>query len=78
LGHAFRRHLQHRHEQLQQMAHTLHALSPLATLERGYAIVLGPDGAVVRHARAVHPGQPVTAKLGQGSIECRVEKCRED
>lgn len=78
LHHALHRHLQHRHEQLQQIAHTLHALSPLATLERGYAIVLGPDGAVVRHARAIQPGQPVTAKLGRGSLECRVEKCREN
>jgi exodeoxyribonuclease VII large subunit len=36
----------------------LHALSPARTLERGYAVVTGPDGAVVRRASAVRPGAP--------------------
>ena len=63
-------------ERLLRLAQTLNALSPLATLERGYAIVQSADGAVVRDAAAARTGDRVTARLARGELECLVEKVR--
>jgi exodeoxyribonuclease VII large subunit len=75
---AARRSLDTARERLGRLAQTLHALSPLATLERGYAIVRhAGSGAVLRDARTVQPGEPVRAQLAHGAIDCRVEKIHE-
>jgi exodeoxyribonuclease VII large subunit len=64
---------------LQQLMQNLHTLSPLATLERGYAIVQRPDtGTVVTDAGKVRPGERVQARLARGQLDCLVEKSRED
>ncbi|MFN8179398.1 MAG: exodeoxyribonuclease VII large subunit [bacterium] len=55
----------------------LHALSPLAILGRGYAIVRTPAGEVVRRAREVSPGAAVEVWVGEGQLDCRVERVRE-
>src|SRR3989454_2825564 len=60
------------HQAFGRIAHTLDALSPLAVLERGYAICLAPDGRVVRSADAVEVDQIVKVKLHQGSLSARV------
>ncbi len=52
----------------------LHALSPLAVLDRGYSIVRRPDGAVVRGSGDVEEGDPVSVRLGRGGISCIVER----
>jgi exodeoxyribonuclease VII large subunit len=50
------------------------ALSPLATLERGYAIVTRVgDGAVLRSSGEVKPGAQIEARLSQGRVRARVE-----
>ncbi len=46
----------------------LQALSPQRTLERGYAVVTGPDGAVLRRAGQVAVGDRVRARLAEGSV----------
>jgi exodeoxyribonuclease VII large subunit len=53
-------------------ARTLHAVSPLATLDRGYAIVTAPDGAVLREAASLRPGDRVTARLAHGGFSAQV------
>jgi exodeoxyribonuclease VII large subunit len=64
---------------LRQLMQSLHTLSPLATLERGYAIVQRPDtGAVVTDAGKVRPGERVRARLARGRLDCLVEKSRGD
>jgi exodeoxyribonuclease VII large subunit len=50
----------------------LHALSPLATLQRGYAIVRA-GGEAVREAGAVSPGDPLEIQLAAGALGARVE-----
>ena len=60
------------HQAFARIAHTLDALSPLAVLERGYAICLLQDGRVVRSADAVEVDQTVKVKLHQGSLSARV------
>ncbi len=51
---------------------TLDAVSPLATLARGYAIVTDADGRVLQDAAAVQRGQRVTAKLAIGGFHAEV------
>jgi exodeoxyribonuclease VII large subunit len=60
------------HQAFARIAHTLEALSPLAVLERGYAICLTPEGQVIRSADAVETESTVKVKLHKGSIEARV------
>ena len=59
---------------LHSLSGHLHALSPLATLERGYAIVRrAADGVVLRRADTVRVGDPVDVLLSQGGLRCEVK-----
>jgi exodeoxyribonuclease VII large subunit len=60
------------HEAFARIAHTLAALSPLAVLERGYAICLTPEGKVVRSVKAVEVNEAVKVRLHQGTLVARV------
>ena len=51
----------------------LEALSPQRTLDRGYAIVTGPDGAVLRTPAGLPVGSVVQARLAAGSFTAVVE-----
>jgi exodeoxyribonuclease VII large subunit len=50
----------------------LHAISPLATLERGYAIVTGPDGAALQDAAQVKVGDAMEVRLRHGTLQATV------
>ncbi|NLU79348.1 exodeoxyribonuclease VII large subunit [Micromonospora sp. HNM0581] len=50
----------------------LRALSPAATLDRGYAIVQRADGHVVRAAGEVTPGDPLRVRLADGELSATV------
>ncbi len=77
LAHALARRLDDGRRRLAHFAHTLNALSPLATLDRGYAIVRSETGAIVRDAAAVAPGESIEARLARGSLACVVKERRE-
>jgi exodeoxyribonuclease VII large subunit len=51
----------------------LNSLSPLAVLERGYALVLDADGAVVRSTVQITPGDKVLTRLSDGAFIGHVE-----
>jgi exodeoxyribonuclease VII large subunit len=51
----------------------LHSLSPLAVLERGYALVLSAEGALVRSTAQIAAGDHVTTRVADGSFLSRVE-----
>lgn len=60
----------------QDVAHLrarVRALSPAATLDRGYAIVLLDDGSIVREAAAVPVGARIDVRLAQGRLTARRE-----
>ncbi len=59
--------------QLGRQSASLSALSPYATLERGYSIVRGPDGAVLRDPGRVTRGDPISVRLQHGELGARVE-----
>jgi len=60
---------------LEHAAGRLRALSPHATLERGYAIVRS-EGAIVRSSATVEPGRHVDVELAEGGFGARVEETR--
>lgn len=51
----------------------LNTVSPLKTLERGYAIVQDAAGGVVRRAAQVRPGETITARVADGVIKATVK-----
>jgi len=51
----------------------LHSLSPLAVLDRGYALVLSAEGTLVRSTTQIAAGDRVTTRLADGSFSGRVE-----
>jgi exodeoxyribonuclease VII large subunit len=63
--------VERRRATLEHSAGRLRALSPRATLERGYAIVR-KDSALVRTTAAVAPGDSVGVEVTDGSFEARV------
>jgi exodeoxyribonuclease VII large subunit len=63
-----------------ELAHTLarlRALSPAATLQRGYAIVQRQDGTVVRSPAEVSPADPVRIRLAGGELAATVDSVEE-
>jgi exodeoxyribonuclease VII large subunit len=57
---------------------TLDAVSPLATLGRGFAVVTrADDGALVRDAAAVPAGTEIEARLARGRLRARVTESAE-
>jgi exodeoxyribonuclease VII large subunit len=51
----------------------LHSLSPLAVLDRGYALVVNAEGTLVRFTTQVAPGDQITTRLSDGAFISRVE-----
>ncbi|HET8897499.1 MAG TPA: exodeoxyribonuclease VII large subunit [Rhodanobacteraceae bacterium] len=68
---AVRARLQAQQTRIELLARTLHAISPLGTLQRGYAILFDADGRAIRLATAIQPGATVTARLCDGSVILR-------
>jgi exodeoxyribonuclease VII large subunit len=54
----------------------LRSLSPLAILDRGYALVFDSDGKLLKDADAVKIGDEISARLAHGQIEAAVTKKR--
>ncbi len=67
------RRLAHEALRLRGLARSLEAVSPLATVARGYSILRREDGAIVRHVSDVQPGDGLSARVGDGDLALRVE-----
>lgn len=52
----------------------LRSLSPLAVLDRGYALVLGDDGSLIRSTSQLAPGQHLKTRLGDGEFASIVDE----
>ncbi|MCL2121625.1 MAG: exodeoxyribonuclease VII large subunit [Clostridiales bacterium] len=62
------------HNRLTHIVAKLDALSPLATLARGYAICRDASGRVIDDASQVAIHQSIRVRLSKGSLSCRVEE----
>lgn len=72
-------------QRLQALAHRLKlaqrgldSFSPLATLERGYAIVTTAAGAAVTDTSALHIGEALSLRFARGSATANVASIREE
>jgi len=70
---AFRNFLLERRVRVERMETALQALSPVAILERGYALVFDASGKLLKDARKVKAGDEISAKLAKGTVRARVE-----
>ena len=68
--------LERRARHLGELARALNAVSPLATLARGYAIVFDPDGRVVRSVAQAPQGTTLRARLVDGELDLAVAQVR--
>ncbi len=74
LGLAINNFLQHKKSNLLNLSRALEAVSPLATLSRGYAIITDENNNILRDSVQVNIGDKVDARLNKGNIKCIVEE----
>jgi exodeoxyribonuclease VII large subunit len=67
--------INHYQHQLTGLVRSLDAISPLATLARGYAIVSSEKtGEIIYRANQIENGEKIIAKLSEGNLKCLVEE----
>lgn len=66
--------LQRDTQELRGLARSLEAVSPLATIARGYSILQDDAGRIVRSVGETTPGDRLTARLRDGALKVRVEE----
>jgi len=71
---AFEQMMKQKQQQVSEFAHALHAMSPLATLSRGYAIVLTEEQKVVDSIQKVNVEQQIIVRVKDGQLISRVIK----
>jgi exodeoxyribonuclease VII large subunit len=66
--------LEHLNQRLLNSSQTLHAVSPLATLSRGYAMVINPSsGKIIHSIEQIKPGDSVQTRLAQGRFTSQIK-----
>jgi exodeoxyribonuclease VII large subunit len=73
LQHCVRAALDARRAQAAQLGRALHAVSPLAVLARGYALLQDESGQVIHRPTDTAPGRQLRARLSEGELRVRVE-----
>ena len=58
--------------EIDRSASKLQVLSPVRVLERGYALVYGPDGRLLRASSEVQQDEQITARLHRGTVRAKV------
>jgi len=71
---AFRNLLLGQRVRLERLDTALQALSPLAILDRGYALVFDSSGKLLKDARKVKAGDEISARLAKGTVEATVKR----
>lgn len=71
---AIKQMMTHCQHQLKSSAQALNTLSPLETLQRGYAIVADENQQIVQNAASMNIGDRVMARLAKGKLHCTVEE----
>ncbi len=66
--------LQQHQQQLTRLSQTLHAVSPLATLDRGYALVSLPDtGQLIQSIKQLAVNDKISIRLADGLVSSKVD-----
>ena len=74
LTNAGRTALLRRRSQIDHLGGRLQALSPVAILDRGYALVFDANGNLVKNAEQVQSGDEISARLARGRIKATVKQ----
>ena len=74
MGAAMRGHLLSQRSRLERLGAGLEALSPLAILERGYALVFDSAGKLLKDPQQVRVGDEISARVAHGEIVATVKK----
>jgi exodeoxyribonuclease VII large subunit len=74
LAAAMRAGLAQRRSRVELWSERLQALSPVAILDRGYALVFDRTGKLLKNAEEVAPGEEITARLAQGQLKAEVKE----
>ncbi len=78
MAHAINARIARDQHRLSAAAGRLHGMSPLATLQRGYALVVGPrDDRLITDARQVKRDDRVRVRLARGQLACIIEEITE-
>ena len=76
---AILRRLERQALRLRELGRALNAVSPLATLDRGYATLrLAESGQLIASTGSIRAGAALVARLADGEIDLRVEQVRPD
>ena len=59
---------------LERLGRALETLSPLAILDRGYALVFDASGELIKDAAVVSPGDEISARVARGEIRATVKR----
>jgi Exonuclease VII, large subunit len=73
--------VERKHSELKRASGQLHVLSPLATLSRGYGIVLKDAQAndrMIGSVADVNPSDPIEIRLKDGRLDARVESIEKE
>jgi exodeoxyribonuclease VII large subunit len=73
---AMRNQLLQQKVRIERMGRALEMLSPLAILDRGYALVFDGAGHLLKDATQVNAGDAITARLARGEIQATVKQPR--
>jgi exodeoxyribonuclease VII large subunit len=65
--------LRQRRARLEQLSGQVEALSPVAILGRGYALVFDASGKLLKDAERVKAGDEITARLAKGTVSATVK-----
>jgi exodeoxyribonuclease VII large subunit len=77
LDRLLRNDLRLRQGRLRDLVRTLHAVSPLDVIARGYAVLTAPDsGVVISSVKQVNSGDQLDAQLTDGKLRCMVDSVK--
>jgi len=76
MNNAMSRQLEQHQHQLKNLSRALDAVSPLATLGRGYAIVNSRDGGIIKDSKQLKIGEEITTRLKKGEITSTVTQTK--
>ncbi|MDH5729902.1 MAG: exodeoxyribonuclease VII large subunit [Gammaproteobacteria bacterium] len=78
LLHLNKQYLQHAQDRLAQNARTLDAVSPLATLQRGYSIACDHENNIIRSSKDLKLGDQIDLRFAAGQATCEVKEIARD
>ena len=77
LHRAIRQHVDHNQRICKNLDTRLTSVSPLAVLQRGYALVYDQRGRMPRNTQALHVGENIRVILAQGELEAVITQLKE-